>query len=436
MTTERFVVLGLAPARSAWFRDLARWSTTAVVPVEFLKSMSVEEVRVRLRSGRSHSALIVDESTIGLDRDLVDLALETGCAVVVAGNASQRWTALGASAVLPTGFDRAELLHVLHQVATPIARTHAEPAAAAVPAADGGYRGHLIAVTGPGGTGCSTIAMGIAQGLAADARYADLVCLADLALDAEQAMLHGTGDVVPGVLELVDAHRGGVPAIDEVRGLMWQVRSRGYHLLLGLRRHRDWTAVRPRAFDAALTGLRRAFRAVVADVDADLEGESSSGSLDVEERNTMARTTVAAADVVVVVGSSGLKGLHSLLRVTRDVLDAGVPGRRVLPVVNRAPRGPRARAQITAAFGELLTASRDHHGVPSPVHLPDRRHLDQVLRDGVRLPAPWLAPVAGATLGLLDHDSVGGDALSAGQRDLVPVEPGSLGSWTEQAEDA
>ena len=51
----------------------------------------------------------------------------------------------------------------------------------------------------------------------------------------------------------------------------------GYHLLLGLRRHRDWTAVRPHAFAAGLDGLRRAFRVVVADVDADLEGERTTG---------------------------------------------------------------------------------------------------------------------------------------------------------------
>ena len=180
-------------------------------------------------------------------------------------------------------------------------------------------------------------------------------------------MLHGSPDVVPGLTELVEGHRSGAPSIDDVRGLTWHVTARGYHLLLGLRRHRDWTAVRPRAFAAALDGLRRGFRIVVADVDADLEGEQATGSVDVEERNAIARTTISAADLVLVVGQPGLKGLHSHLRTTRAVLAHGVPGDRLLPVINRSPKGPRARAELTAAFGTLLGG--DGAGVPSPLHV-------------------------------------------------------------------
>ena len=78
-----------------------------------------------------------------------------------------------------------------------------------------------------------------------------MVLLADLNLDADQAALHDARDVVPGVAELVDAHRGGQPSADEIRTLTFRVPSRSYHLLLGLRRHRDWTVLRPRAFEAA-----------------------------------------------------------------------------------------------------------------------------------------------------------------------------------------
>jgi hypothetical protein len=256
------------------------------------------------------------------------------------------------------------------------------------------------------------------------------VCLADLALHAEQAMLHGAVDVVPGVVELVEAHRGGTPTVEEVRRLTWRVAERGYHLLLGLRRHRDWTAIRPRAFAAGLDGLRRAHRVVVADVDPDLEGERATGSLDVEERNTMARTTILAADLVVVVGEPGMKGLHSLLRVTRDVLAHGVPPARVLPVVNRAPKGPRARAEVTAAFGALVASPGDEHDLPTPLHLGERRRLDDVLRDGARLPDGWVAPLAGSVQAVLDR-ARGTPSAAVPPDVLEPVRPGSLGSWAE-----
>lgn len=433
MTSERYVILGVAQARSPWFREVARWATSAMLPIEFVKAMSLEEVRVRLRSGRGYSALLADDSLAGLDRDLVELARESGCAVVIveSGRANRAWADLGASAVLPSTFGREELLQTLAQVATAIARGTATAAARTGEPATDGYRGRLVAVTGSSGTGRSTIAAAVAQGLAGDPRNLELVCLADLALHAEQAMLHGAADVVPGVVELVEAHRAGTPSADEVRRLTWLVTDRGYHLLLGLRRHRDWTTIRPRAFAAGLDGLRRAFRVVVADVDADLEGERATGSIDVEERNAMARATALAADLVIAVGLPGMKGLHGLLRTTRDLLAHGVPAAQLLPVVNRAPKGPRSQAELTTAFGELLGRSSAEAAVPSPLFLGERRRLDDVLRDGARLPDSWLAPIAGTVQSVLDiaHGTVAPrHAASAPE----PIAPGSLGAWTEE----
>lgn len=437
MTTERFVVLGLAQARSAWFRDVARWSNSASVPVEFIKRMSIEQVRVSLRAGRRLSALLIDDSISGLDRDLIDLALETGCAVILvdSGRSGPTWIELGASALLPTGFSRADLTHTLDQVATPVARTNeAISAGPSEPSTRGGFRGRLIAVTGSGGAGGSTVSMAIAQGLASDARHASLVCLADLALHADLTMLHDATDVVPGIIELVEAHRSGAPSVESVRALTWHVDARGYHLLLGLRRHRDWTAVRPRSFEASIESLRRGFRAVVADIDDDFEGEALTGSLDIEERNLMARAVTQAADLVVVVGSTGMHGMHAMLRVTKDLLHHGVSGQRIVPVINRSPRSPRARAELTRTFGELLSAAAQDHGVPSPLHLPERRNLEVALRDGARLQDAWVAPVYGPVRALLDRypDDATTDGESGREAErLVPVAPGSLGTSAE-----
>lgn len=440
MTTERYVVLGLAHVRSPWFRDLARWATSSSVPVDFVKAVSLEEVRVRLRSGRGYSALLIDDSIGGLDRDLIDGALEVGTAVVLidSGRAASTWTDLGASALLPHDFERADLVQVLAQVAKPMAR--ATGPVATVPELGeraASYQGRLVGVTGAGGTGTSTVAMALAQGLAADPRHAALVCLADLALDADQAMLHDARDIVPGVLELVEAHRGVPPTRDAVRSLTWRVDERGYQLLLGLRRHRDWTSLRPRALAAGIDGLRGAFRIVIADMDADLEGERATGSLDVEERNVMARTVADTADLVIVVGTPGLRGLHGLLRATRDLRDHGVSDHRILAVVNRAPRSPRARAELTRAFGELLHASVGDNGVPSPVFLTERRGIEEALRDGTRLPDGWLAPIREPVLALLaaGEDKPGRDHAhdhDHATAEPVPVAPGSLGAWTEQ----
>jgi MinD-like ATPase involved in chromosome partitioning or flagellar assembly len=437
MAADRFVVLGLAGVRTAWFGDVARWATSATLPVDFVKVVSLEEARARLRSGRPFSALLVDAGLAALDRDLVELAATHGCAVVAAddGRAARPWPDLGVHAVLPAGFGPEQLLDALRAVARPIGRRD-EATAPTRPDADDGpgtWRGRLVAVTGAGGTGRSTLAMALATGLAADPRDRRLVLLADLALDAHQALMHDAGDVVPGVLELVEAYRGALLPPEEVRGLCFSVPDRGYDLLLGLRRHRDWTALRPRALRAALDGLCRTYRQVVADVDADVEGDDQCGSTDVEDRNMLARQALGAANLVLVVGLPGVVGVHAQLRVVRDLVELGVDAGRIVPVVNRAPRSPRARAEVGSALTALLAASApDVALASSPVFVPERRRLAEAVRDGLPPPAPLVGPLVGAVRGLLDrarHSHAASRPVEAA-RVPVPVAPGSLGSWS------
>jgi len=424
---ERYVVVGLAHVRSEWFRQVGRWATSAALPLEFVKVLSVEELRARLGSGRALSAVLVDSDLPGVDRDLFESARLAGCAVIVvdSGRVARQWGTLGASAVLPVEFARGDLHDALAAVSTPIGRGEAVALGDVAPPPPSGWRGRLIAVTGPGGAGSSTVAMALAQGLGTDARYAGLVLLADLALDADQAMLHDVGDVVPGIQEVVEAHRGGHPSVQDIRGLAFTPTDRPYSLLLGLRRHRDWAGIRPRAFDAALDGLRRCYKAVVADVTGDFEGEDDCGSVDVEERNVMARTTLRNADAVVVVASPGLRGLHRVVRLIADALDHGVVAERVVPVINRAPRNPRARAELTAALADLarpLTTGTVPLG--PPVQLPDRRRLEEVLRDGVRLPEALVTPVTAAVDHVLTHRGLS----VVTPPEPLAIAPGALGS--------
>ncbi|MBO0729507.1 MAG: hypothetical protein J2P57_09625, partial [Acidimicrobiaceae bacterium] len=358
MASERYVLLGLAHARAKWFDEVSRWATSATIPAEFVKCVSAEEVRSRLVSGRPYSVLIVDATLPGFDRDLVAAASTVQTPVfAVHDGRGPRWspTDLGVAAVLDAGFDREQLLDALHQHARLIGRGDALPALL-----DGDdtprWLGALVTVCGPGGTGASTVAIAAAQVLARDARYGRRVCLADLAIRADQAMLHDTVELGPGVQELVEAHRLARPSPDEVRATTFEVPQRGYRLLVGLRHPHHWSGLRPRAVEAAVEGLRRSFQAVVADVTGDVEGEAQGGSIDVEERNALARTAVLNADCVLAVGSPGVKGVHSLALLLRLLTTAGVAPSRILPVVNRAPRSPRGRAEISRTLAALAGA--------------------------------------------------------------------------------
>lgn len=425
---DRYVVLGVAHARSAWFNEVSRWATAGAAPVEFVKCVSAEEVLARLASGRPVSALLADAGRVGLDRDVIDVARRAGCAVIVVddGRTPRDWFALGAHHVLTPEFNRRQFLDALGAFATAIGRVdHDPPVVAELP--DTAWRGRLVAVTGTGGSGASTVAMGLAQAFGADARHRGMVLLADLALDADQAMLHDARDVLPGVPELVDACRSGVAdaAVDDVT---FRLDDRGYDLLLGLRRHRDWTALRPRAFEAALDAVRRRYRLVVADVDPDVEGEDETGSTDVADRNHMARHTMWSADAVLVVATPTAHGTHSLVRRTQALLQLGVEPSRLVAVVNHTGRSPRRRAQLTRAYAEL--AAVDGGTLSSPLFASGSRRVDDAVTRGAPLPDTWCRPLGTAVLSLLERV---GPRPAHHVTEPDRIAPGSLGSWSVHA---
>jgi hypothetical protein len=427
MSSERFVVAGVAQARTAWFGELARLATTGALPLEFMKCVSVEELRARLDSGRRWSAVLIDGHLPDADRDLIDLARTRGCAVVVVDDerAARDWAALGASAVLPPDFGRTELMEVLETIATPVQRGDVSTATPWPRPTASDVQGRLVAVTGPGGTGASTLAIALAQGLG---RTGGSTLLADMALEADHALLHGTPDVIPGLPELVEAHRAGVPAPDDVRLLLFDIVERRYHLLLGLRRHRDWAALRPRSFEAALATLRASFEVSVLDVDYDTEGHAETGSTELEDRNLIARTVFATADLVVVVGRPGLQGVHSLCRTIASLVAARVEPTRLVPVVNAAPRSPRTRAELTRTISTLCAPAVGRASdLAPPLYLPWRRTVEQAHRDATLLPRPLVAPLTEAVQAMLALSRVGAS-------DLEPtlIVPGTLGSWPDE----
>ncbi|MCU1380028.1 MAG: hypothetical protein JWN29_3011 [Acidimicrobiales bacterium] len=429
MADDRFVVLGLARPRAEWFRSVAQWATSAAIPAEFLKCVSVEELRARLAAGRAYSAALLDGSLSTVDRDLVETAREAGCVVLIVddGRVGRDWAALGAAAVLPPSVSREALLDALATHATMVGRATAasldEGLGFEVPLAFG----TVAAVCGPGGTGASTVAVALAQGLGTAGTHGD-VLLADFALNAEQAMLHDVRDVVPGVQELVEAHRSRRPTEEELLSLTFHVLERRYHLLLGLRRARYWSTLRPRSFEAAFDSLRRRFGVVVCDVTADVEGEDEGGSTDVEERNLLARTAVRSADVVFAVGLPGAKGVHALVRVLADLAGVGVPAGRVVPVLNQAPRQPSARAELTAALSDLAGPAMGGGRTVAPVFLPARR-VEEAMRDVVSIPAPLPAVLAGAFEATLTRL---GPALAPAAEEPELVTPGSLGGGYDE----
>ena len=389
---ERQSILLLAE-QAAWARRVLAWEDR----FDAHRCSSAEEARALLTGSRPWAALLIDAADHGADRDLIALAGRTGARplVVHSPHVAVDWLALGAESVLPANFD-------LDDLSRAIAMTvgAARPEGEAHP---------LIGVTGPGGTGASTVAIALSQGLAA---RTSSVLLADLRRNAELHVLHHLDADGPGIGDLVEAHRTSSPDPQALLRLSPTVR-RGYKVLPGLRRAVGWSSLRPRALAAAIDGLRAAYDVVVCDVDPDLEGEAEGGSFDVEERNALSRTAVANAAAVVVVGAPGAKGAHSLLRVLGELWSHGVAPDRTVAVVNRG--------DLTSL--ERLGAALEHLGGQETARLllPELE-LESLLLVDAHLPEGLVDPLVERVLPLL-----GGEPFTSASAEPERIEPGSLG---------
>lgn len=435
---DRYVLLSLASPRAEWSGRVGAWSTTGTIPAEFVRCLSLTEIRSRIDGTRPFSAVLLDGTMPGLDRDTLAAARAAGIAsLVVDGPQGRDWREVGADHVLSPDFTRDDLLDALGQHATMIG----DASLPDMPAGgDGGGRdatGLVVAVTGAGGVGTSTCAIALAEGLAASTTAPD-VLLADMCRVADQAMLHDSRVVVPSIQELVEAHRSTTPRVRDVRSQTFQIEQRGYHLLLGLRRPRQWVTLRPQALQATLRSLRTSFDIVVCDIESDFEGEADTGSIDIEERHMMARRAATDAATVVVVGRADMKGLYGLIRVALDLHGLGVDVGRILPVLTFAPRSPRERAELTTALSSLLRASLGEAAttLASPIFIPTRK-VDKALRDGVAMPRPLPQVLAGGVAGILNRDLAANGAVSPGAGeapppDPEPVAPGSLSATADK----
>ncbi len=431
---ERFVVLGVAPVRREWFRLVGRWATEATLPIEFIRCISTNELASRLQSGRPFSAAIIDAGSTGFDRDLIDLAASVGCATIVVDHGLVRrdWSELGATAVLPDTFASTELLALLGEFTDPI--SHASTLTPPPPPTDAAQQaGRVVTVTGSGGQGSSVVAMGLAQGLARakSDSLGERHLLADMALRSSQAMMHDTRDVIPGLLEFVEAHRLGTPDGAEAARSVHVLPDRGYELLLGLRHERDWGSVPAAALDASWGSLIHHYDVIVADVTGEFDGEDETGAPAIEDRNRLARAAVRRADLLLVVGTAGARGIHHLVRTIVEIDALGVDMSRVVPVVNRSPRRPRLRASLTSAIADLLRSRVSAaNQIPNAIHLPDRPSIEDQLRDEKPLPSAFVDPLTSATRGVLERMEpvVRTPLLST---EPVPVAVGSLGTWSD-----
>ena len=364
------VVVALPGGRREWATRLSRWSMSAGVAVEFLRCLSADEVRAVLGAGRPVALLLVDAATA--DRDLVDLAADLGTpSVLVHGDDDPPdWADLGCVARLDDRVDADELLDLIRELRRAAAPTVRR--ARSVDLDGPPDPGSLVAVVGAGGSGVTTTAMLLADGLGdlvvGATPSADDTVLVDASSTDGLALYHDLDRPPADLSQLVELHRRDRVDPDEVRALTTGVPTRRYRMLPA--GNPDAPERPPSASLAALDGLRRTFAAVVVDA-GDLPAGGDRAPVD-----PFADAAVRTADLIVVVGRGGLHGLHHLAVTTDRVRRARTDDRiHVVCTVRRRNGGERRGA--AAALG--LPADRI-------TVVPRLARLERVHRDVAPLP--------------------------------------------------
>lgn len=213
-------------------------------------------------------------------------------------------------------------------------------------------RGSIVAVWGPtGAPGRTTVAVSLAYDFA-QAGGALLVDADTYGGAVAQAL--GMLDEAPGIAALARASLHGTLGDDTVRRHALEA-APGLRVLSGITRAERWPELSPAALDPVWELLRSHAPVTVVDCGFSLErDEELQYDTRAPQRNGATLSALAAADVVVVVGSAEPLGVQRLVHALSE-LDAVAPEdmtRRVV-VVNRV-RAAVAGNQPRQAIADLL----------------------------------------------------------------------------------
>lgn len=355
----------------------AAWESSVITTIEATSDLTIArrcvdvvELLAMASTGLARAALVSAELR-RFDADAVDRLLVAGVVpvgVVERGDADaeQALTVLGVEHFVPADAAADVIASVVttaveqgverdpgHAFGDPTAAIRAviAPTGVAAPLQGETARGSVVAVWGPtGAPGRTTVAVGLADEISRLEHSAFLV-------DADVY-----GGVIAPVLGLLDESPGLAAAcraasatrLDAaaLAGLAWQLGPK-LRVLTGIPRAERWPELRPAGVEAVLSAARGLAEYTVLDCGFALESdEELSYDTLAPRRNGSTLTCLAAADLVIAVGSADPVGLQRLVRGLAELREAQVSG-PVWVVLNRVRSGVvpgRPEVELAAAL--------------------------------------------------------------------------------------
>lgn len=219
-------------------------------------------------------------------------------------------------------------------------------------ARSGAARGTVIAVWGPtGAPGRTTVALTLATELAGLGANTLIVDADTYGASVAQAL--GLLDESGGIAGAVRSANQGALTAERLARLAPTILPR-LRVLTGLPRPSRWPELRPSALDALWDRVRELAAWTVIDCGFSLEvDEELSFDTAAPRRNGATLSALAAADLVIAVGTADPVGLQRLVRGLADLGDVLGPASRHRVVVTRvraASVGPGAERRVTDAL--------------------------------------------------------------------------------------
>ena len=373
------LLLGPTPWEGPLVAGLAHPSSRVVIE---RRCLDTADLLAAASSGLARVA-VVGADAPRLDADVLARLASLGVqlvAVVAADDQEaslrlRRWGVESVVAVDPTELGAA--VRALADAVVRAARADGKVPLPATAAPEEVGSGRVVAVWGPvGAPGRTSLAIGVADEAARSGCPA-LVIDADT-WGASVALVLGVVDDSAGLASACRRALGGTLDPSSLAALAREV-APGLSVLPGLPRAGRWTEVRAAAMTEVLSVARGCADLVVVDCGFSLEAdEELVFDTEAPRRNAATFAALAAADVVLAVGSADPVGLVRLVSGLAD-LDEVVPGTARRVVVTRL------RASILGKRGEASVAAalHRHAGIESVCCVPDdRAAYDAALRGG------------------------------------------------------
>ena len=299
-----------------------------------------------------------------LDRRLVARLAKRGIAVVaVAGDSggAERLAGRGGAAVLPPTVTADEVVAVALTAtvaAAPAATTSEDPGSESEADAPAAKRGAIVAVWGPqGAPGRSSVAANVAR---------ELVDVGEVLLvdadtwGAAQATSLGLADEAPGMAAVARSALSGELTSAVLERYAVEI-GEGLRLVTGLSRADRWAELAPAALDALWPVVREVAEVTVVDCGSGVAEHDAAGLGGAPSREEATAGILAAADLVVVVGSAEPLGMQRLVHALADLATAApaadTPRLVVVNRVRASVAGDRPREAVADVLAQYAQVS-------------------------------------------------------------------------------